>query len=101
MGRRWLTQSRTLNGVCAIFLLDYPDVRGKWAFARYCVLLLSFVIYLLFIMQFYVPVSEFVDVYNGNDIDYDYRCFDTMDDAIVFAKSDDALPNAENMIMSW
>jgi hypothetical protein len=52
-------------------------------------------------MQFYVPTGEFVDVYNGNDIDYDYRCFDTMDDAIAFAKTDDALPNAENMIMSW
>jgi len=49
-------------------------------------------------MKFGVPSDEFVNDFS--DIEIEYKWFDNADDAIAFAKTDDALPNAVDGIVT-
>ena len=49
-------------------------------------------------MKFGVPSDEFVNDFS--DIGIEYKWFDNADDAIAFAKTDDALPNAVDGIVT-
>ena len=52
------------------------------------------------ITKYGVPYEQFVDVFNGNDIDFEYHWFDTMDDAMLYAQSLDVPWDVDNMIIT-
>ena len=49
-------------------------------------------------MQFGVPVSEYIDI-DTDDIEFEYRWFDNIDDARAFARTGDSMSRAIDNII--